>query len=142
NGGRGVDLLNQAASAGTDAEAYVRFGGPNAAHRNFITNNGLEGFYVVNTPSPGQTQDVEGEETLVTWAISGSRIEAVTTVNLVLDFENNEVRDNGSGISQFNSPASTLSGTGLVVRAGSQYSAGNWSTIADLTGYADPFSTA
>ncbi|MGC1275367.1 MAG: Calx-beta domain-containing protein [Planctomycetaceae bacterium] len=142
NGGRGVDLLNQSDGPGGNTEAYVRFGGPNTVDRNIVTNNGLEGVYVVNTPSPGQTQDVDAEAAMVTWDISGSRLEAVTTVNLLLDFENNEVRDNGGGVPQYGSPPSSLSSTGLVIRVGSQYSAGSWTTIADLTGYADAFSTA
>lgn len=141
NGGRGVDLLNRPVAIGFSAEAFVLFGrdgsttvgGVALTNRNTVTRNGLEGVYVVNTAAPTQQQNVDSQAPLEFVTITG-RGNATGRVNLVLDIENNEIRDNGLGVPVLNSPASELSGTGLVLRVGSQNSASGLFTAPDLDG--------
>ncbi|HEX6987329.1 MAG TPA: right-handed parallel beta-helix repeat-containing protein, partial [Planctomycetaceae bacterium] len=147
NGGRGVDLLNQLGFINYNAEAFVRFGdagtttlldGSTFTNRNIITNNGQEGFYVVNTPTREQTQDVPAENVLL--QTSEDALEGLP-VNLVLDLENNEIRDNGLGVPQLNSPGSRLTGTGLVIRVGTQVSSGSPFVAPDTSGNSFYFSS-
>lgn len=142
NGGRGVDLLNQIGLINYHAETFIHFGdvgttlagGVQVSNRNTIANNGLEGFYVVNTAAPSQTQDVSNESTAFA-TTDNVDVLGYTTVNLVLDIENNVIRDNGNGVPGLNnSPPSTLSGTGLVLNIGTQVSAASISTAPDLFG--------
>jgi hypothetical protein len=149
NGGRGVDVLNHAgATVNSDGEGYVRFGDPGnyfdsgqqvfddnglpITNRNLISGNGLEGFYVVNTLAPLQTQDVSSTTAFV--QESRTAYVAGTVVNLVLDVDTNDIRANGSG--------SPLTGTGMVIWVGTQNSAGSPGTVADIGGTADAFTDA
>lgn len=149
NGGRGVDILNRAdAQARADAEGTIVFGDANGGglvNRNTVTRNGLEGVYVVNTVTGTQTQDVSSELTLLTYTMDGDGA-GLTFANLVIDIENNEIRDNGLGFGSPGqpgySPGSDLSGTGLVLRVGSQGSANSFGTVADISGYAGATSDA
>lgn len=147
NGGRGVDLLNQIGLINYNAEAFIHFGdvgttlaaGVAVTNRNVIANNGLEGFYVVNTAAPTQRQDVNNENVAFDTS-SNMPVLSFVSVNLVLDIENNVIRDNGNGVPGLNnSPPSTLSGTGLVLNIGTQVSGGGISTAPDLFGTASFF---
>lgn len=151
NGGRGVDLLNQVGNVNIDAEAFVRFGdkattlvsGVAVSNRNVVTRNGLEGVYIVNTGAFSQQQDVDAEATLAVVDANTSTFYLSGIANLILDMENNEIRDNGLGVPDLNnSPASTLSGTGLVLRVGSQFSTSAYFIAPDITGDASWFTSA
>src|SRR5690606_24787370 len=60
NAGRGVDILNR-----DRAVSNVKFGDGSVQGTNQIVENNLEGFYVVNTASPNQTQDVPSSAPLL-----------------------------------------------------------------------------
>lgn len=132
NLGRGVDLLVQ-----DTAVANVRFGDGSFENMNRITNNDLEGFYVVSTASPapdpvlgtaGQTQDVSSSVPLL-------QIGAVTTTStpdLILDINRNEIAGNNSA-----NPTSTYPGGGLGLRIGTSgglTGPGFTTSLADTTG--------
>ncbi|GIS58405.1 MAG: hypothetical protein CM1200mP2_06300 [Planctomycetaceae bacterium] len=84
---RGVDILNQ-----DSGESFIRFGNGTSDGQNQIDNNGLEGFYVVNTASAVQNQidtaDVDLDAT--------GAIDALPNMVLVLD-ENSVENNNQTG---------------------------------------------
>ncbi|MCH7686515.1 MAG: right-handed parallel beta-helix repeat-containing protein, partial [Planctomycetes bacterium] len=93
NQGRGVDILNQ----GT-ADSTMTF------NNNKVASNSLEGFYVVNTASTTQTQNVDSTVAL----LADGLINAIP--RLTLNMDNNQIIKNGDG--------TTFSTTGLVIRVG------------------------
>jgi hypothetical protein len=110
NSGRGVDVLNQ-----VNATTELQFGDGTIAGGNRISNNLGEGFYVVNTSSANQTQNVAASVALLADGAVN------VTPDMVLDLQFNEIANNGS-------PGSFPS-SGLVLRVGTSNSAG-----LDLTG--------
>ena len=100
---RGVDILNQ-----DSGESFIRFGNGTALESNQIDNNGLEGFYVVNTASAVQNQtdlsDVDLDATGTTAAVP----------NLVLVLDDNSVESN-------NQTGNFVAG-GMVLRVGTSNS--------------------
>ncbi len=106
NLGRGVDVLN----AGS-AQTYLIFGDGTTgtgSKSNNIRSNGLEGFYVVNTTSLTQTQNVGASTAL---KADGSPTAAP---NLTLDINGNQIKQNGLPANS----AQMLNGGGLVIRVG------------------------
>lgn len=100
NSGRGVDILNR-----TDNDIQV------SMTNNLISNNFLEGVYIVNTSSDTQTNDN------ITARAAGGDPFALDnngtifrTPNIDIFFDNNEVTANGVG--------SAFDATGVVVRVG------------------------
>lgn len=93
NLGRGVDILNQG-----DALSFLTF------QNNMISSNNQEGFYVVNTSSLSQVQNVASTVAL---AADGATDQA-PIIDMVL--ANNTISQNGA--------ASPFVATGLVVRVG------------------------
>ncbi len=94
NDGRGIDILNQRSNY---LQAQVT--------NNTISNNLLEGVYVVNTASSTQQQNVDADDDLL-------RDGSVTASGPILEmqFSDNDVIGNGLN--------SNISGAGLVVRVG------------------------
>ena len=114
NAGRGVDILNQ-----DSGESFIRFGDGTLSGHNQIDNNGLEGFYVVNTASAIQNQtDASDVDLDATGAIT-----AVPNLVMVLDV--NSVENN-------NQTGNFIAG-GLVMRIGTSNSYALF-TGADDTG--------
>ena len=111
---RGVDILNQ-----DSGESFIRFGNGTSDGQNQIDNNGLEGFYVVNTASAVQNQidtaDVDLDAT--------GAIDALPNMVLVLD-ENSVENNNQTG--------NFIAG-GLVLRVGTSNSSAQF-TGADADG--------
>ncbi len=117
NAGRGVDILNQ-----DSGESFIQFGNGTLSGHNQIDNNGLEGFYVVNTASAVQNQTDASDVDL---DASG----AITAVpNLVLVLDVNSVESN-------NQSGNFIAG-GLVMRIGTSNSFALF-TGADETGTND-----
>jgi hypothetical protein len=111
---RGVDILNQ-----DSGESFIRFGNGTSTGSNQIDNNGLEGFYVVNTASAVQNQsDLSDVDLDATGAI-----DAVPNLVLIVD-ENSIEANNQSG--------NFIAG-GLVMRIGTSNSSPLF-TGADDTG--------
>lgn len=106
NTGRGVDSLNQA-----NATTFLQFGDGTVAGGNLISNNQGEGFYVVNTSSANQTQDVSASTLL----LADGQLDV--TPDMVLDLQFNEITNNGS--------PGAFSSAGLILRVGTSNSAGN-----------------
>lgn len=103
NDGRGVDILNQ-----DSGESFIRFGDGSTANRNQIDNNGLEGFYVVNTASAVQNQtDLADVDLDATGAVTA-------TPNLVLMLDDNSIESNNQ--------SGTFIAGGLVLRVGTSNS--------------------
>jgi Ca2+-binding RTX toxin-like protein len=103
NDGRGIDVRN----VGT---LQLKVGDPLLpldSGRNEIVGNRLEGVYIVNTADSGQPVDVDSSVDLTDQGAVG------VIPNVMLNFDTNTVEDNGVG--------SSLSGTGIVVRAGTSY---------------------
>ncbi|MHC4878624.1 MAG: beta strand repeat-containing protein [Planctomycetota bacterium] len=127
NLGRGVDVLNQPIGGGPfDPVTNLRFGDGTAAGANFITSNGLEGFYVVNTASTTQQQDVPSDQPLDATGDTRAR------PDIVLDLQRNTI----SGNNNLNE-LSGFEGGGLSIRVGSSGAVrgGAVGTIpADITG--------
>ncbi|MDB5338486.1 MAG: hypothetical protein JWN70_4105, partial [Planctomycetaceae bacterium] len=106
NGGRGVDVLNQA-----NATTFLQFGDGTIAGGNLITENGGEGFYVVNTSSANQTQNVSASTALLADGALN------VSPDMVMDLQFNTITNNGS-------PGATFPSSGLVLRVGTSNSAG------------------
>lgn len=127
NLGRGVDVLNQPIGNGPfDPVTNIRFGDGTAAGANFITSNGLEGFYVVNTASSDQTQDVASDLALAQTGDIRAR------PDMVLDLQRNTISANNNL-----NATSAFEGGGLSIRVGSSggVRGGAVGTIvADITG--------
>jgi hypothetical protein len=125
NAGRGVDLLNQPITSGSP-DLNVRFGDDTLAGMNFISSNGLEGFYAVNTASSVQTQDVLS-------SIGLDRTgNALARPDMVIDLSRNEISANN------NSAAGGFAGGGFVLRVGSSgalQAANSGSVVPDTTGF-------
>ncbi|HEY2253343.1 MAG TPA: hypothetical protein VGH74_19855, partial [Planctomycetaceae bacterium] len=116
NAGRGINILNQViAQSAVDIE------------NNNISNNRLEGIYVVNTASGTQSANVTGE---VAMHADGSTTVSIPRLDLTVNANDIE----GNGVS------SQLTATGLVVRVGT--SDGNYFSPFFFDGgfYNDSFS--
>lgn len=106
NAGRGVDSLNQ-----VNATTFLQFGDGTALGGNLISSNAGEGFYVVNTSSGNQTQNVSASTALLAdGAVNVSP-------DMVLDLQFNSIINNGS--------PGAFPSAGLVLRVGTSNSAGN-----------------
>ncbi|HAB10454.1 MAG TPA: hypothetical protein DCE47_02045, partial [Planctomycetaceae bacterium] len=118
NDGRGIDLLN----TGT---MQVKIGDPILpldSGRNDIVGNRLEGLYLVNTADTNQSQSVPSTDPL----LEGGQVGAAG--NVMLHVDTNTIEDNGVG--------SSLAGTGLIMRAGTVFGGGTYTTrdaSGDLT---------
>ncbi len=143
NLGRGVDVLNE----GNDVASYIVFGDGtrgNGTNANNIVNNGLEGFLVVNTTSPTQTQDVNLNTDLDTDPENlNSDGSILWSPNLVLDVNGNEIRSNGNLANQTPIPP-IVNGSGLVMFVGtsnaSNITSANFGMLPDRDGvYQDLF---
>ncbi len=134
NLGRGVDLLNQ----GDQSSSYIVFGdgtrgdGTNA---NNIVNNGLEGFLVVNTTSPTQTQDVNLNTDFDNQPENlNADGDPTWDPDLVLDVNGNEIRSNGNLANQSLIPP-IVNGSGLVMFVGTSETNGVfYDTVPDRDG--------
>ena len=102
NTGRGIDLLNRA-----DGTTNAQIGDGTLAGGNSVTNNGLEGIYIVNTASATQSQ-------------TGNVLVADGSVfarpNMVLDIRGNSITGNNNN--------GTNPGGGLVLLVGTSNSGG------------------
>jgi len=110
NAGRGVDSLNQ-----VNATTHLQFGDGTLVGGNRISNNLGEGFYVVNTSSANQTQNVAASVAL----LADGAVDVAP--DMILDLQFNEIKNNGS--------PGAFPSSGLVLRVGTSNSAG-----ANLTG--------
>ena len=111
---RGVDVLNQGSG-----ESFIRFGNGTSLGSNQIDNNGLEGFYVVNTASAVQNQtDLADVDLDATGAVNA-------VPNMVLVVDQNSIESN-------NQTGNFIAG-GLVLRVGTSNSSQLF-TGADDTG--------
>ena len=116
NDGRGIDLLN----SGT---TQLKVGDPTLpmdTGRNEIVGNRLEGLYVVNTADTNQSQSVPSTDPL----LEGGPGNAAG--NIMLHVDTNTIEDNGLG--------SNFNGTGLIIRAGTVFGGGTYTT-RDGSGY-------
>ncbi|MES2794002.1 MAG: right-handed parallel beta-helix repeat-containing protein [Planctomycetota bacterium] len=106
NTGRGVDSLNQ-----VNATTFLQFGDGTIAGGNLISGNLGEGFYVVNTSSANQTQNVPSTTALLAdGAVNVSP-------DMILDLQFNTITNNGS--------PGAFASSGLVLRVGTSNSGGN-----------------
>lgn len=105
NTGRGVDSLNQ-----VNATTFLQFGDGTVAGGNIISNNDGEGFYVVNTSSANQTQNVSASTAL----LADGAVNVAP--DMVLDLQFNQITNNGS--------PGAFPSSGLVLRVGTSNSAG------------------
>ncbi len=105
NGGRGVDVLNQ-----VNATTFLQFGDGTIAGGNLITENSGEGFYVVNTSSANQTQNVSASTALLADGALN------VSPDMVMDLQFNTITNNGS--------PGAFPSSGLVLRVGTSNSAG------------------
>jgi hypothetical protein len=106
-----------------------RLGDGTLAGTNVVSNNGLEGIYVVNTPSTTQVQN----NALDPFTVSSGSNPLDINANMILDIDTNRITGN-------NNLASTLNGivplgAGLVIHVGSELSSRSF-TGADATGNA------
>ncbi|HID22866.1 MAG TPA: right-handed parallel beta-helix repeat-containing protein, partial [Planctomycetaceae bacterium] len=122
NDGRGVDLLN----AG-DSISYVRFGDGTAEGANSIVSNGGIGFYVVQTASINQTQDVAADVDL----LSDGSLDR--SPDMVLDINRNRITANNNNGGTPPGVGNGFDGGGLVLRVGTSNSSRSF-TGADATG--------
>ncbi len=100
---RGVDILNQ-----NSGQSFIQFGNGTTSGRNQIDNNGLEGFYVVNTASAVQNQTDASDVDL------DSTGTVIATPNLVLVVDDNTIEAN-------NQTGNFIAG-GLILRVGTSNS--------------------
>jgi hypothetical protein len=108
NDGRGIDVRN----VGT---LQLKVGDPLLpldSGRNEIVGNRHEGVYIVNTADGGQPVDVDSSVDLTADGAVGAM------ANVMLNFDTNTVEDNGLG--------SSLTGTGIVLRAGTNFGDGDY----------------
>lgn len=125
NTGRGIDLLN----AG-DAYMNFRLGDNTLAGGNVVSNNGLEGIYVVNTPATNQLQNNAFDP----FEISTGSNPLDIAANMILDVQGNRVTGNNNAISTV-APVGSLipPGAGLVLWVGTENASRSF-TGADDTG--------
>ena len=123
NSGRGIDLLNSG-----DAYMNVRLGDGTASGGNVVSNNGLEGIYVVNTPSETQAQ----VNALDPFTLSGGSNPFDIAANMVLDINMNRVTGNNNLASTL--PGIVPPGAGFVLHVGSENGALNDIFDGDTTG--------
>lgn len=118
NTGRGVDILSMGL-----VTSNIQFGDDTLAGMNHITSNGLEGFYVVNTASRTQRNDVDSSTPL---AADGSVV--FSQADMVLDISRNEISANNN--------LGDFIGGGVILRAGTNNGGGFPSIFfpADATG--------
>lgn len=109
---RGIDLLNRA-----NGDLNAQIGDGTLAGGNAVTNNGLEGIYIVNTASATQSQ-------------TGNALVADGSIfvepNMVLDIRRNSITGNNNN--------GTFPGGGLVLRVGTSNSGGFDIGAGDTTG--------
>ena len=103
NDGRGVDIRNVGIMQFKAGDPLL----PLDTGRNELVGNRHEGLYIVNTADDDQPQDVHSSVPLT----ANGPMENIA--DLMLNFDTNTVEDNGVG--------SSLTGTGIVVRAGSNF---------------------
>jgi len=103
NDGRGVDIRNVGIMQFKAGDPLL----PLDTGRNELVGNRLEGLYIVNTADDDQPLDVDSSVPLT------ANGPMVNIADLMLNFDTNTVEDNGVG--------SSLTGTGIVVRAGTNY---------------------
>lgn len=125
NTGRGIDLLNSG-----DAYLNFRLGDNTLAGGNVVSNNGLEGIYVVNTPSLTQAQNNAFDPFTLSAGANALDIAA----NMILDVQGNRVTGNNNSLPSI-TPGGALvpPGGGLVMWVGSQLASRSF-TGADSTG--------
>lgn len=125
NTGRGIDLLN----AG-DAYMNFRLGDNTLAGGNVVSNNGLEGIYVVNTPATAQLQNNAFDP----FEISTGSNPLDIAANMILDVQGNRVTGNNNAISSVAPPGTLIPpGAGLVLWVGTSNASQSF-TGADSTG--------
>lgn len=116
NGFRGVDILSQGL-----ATSNIRFGDGTLSGMNYITSNEEEGFYVVNTASQTQNNNIASTIPLLA---DGSVI--VSQADMILDINRNEISSNNN--------SGNFSSGGLIIRAGTSNGGFGPFTTADSTG--------
>lgn len=125
NTGRGIDLLNAGG-------AYMNFklGDNTLAGGNVVSNNGLEGIYVVNTPAVTQQQNNAFDP----FDLSSGSNPLDIAANMILDVQGNRVTGNNNAVLSV-APNGALipPGAGLVLWVGSENASRSFSG-ADDTG--------
>lgn len=109
---RGIDLLNRA-----NGDLNAQIGDGTLAGGNAVTNNGLEGIYIVNTASATQSQT--GNALVADGSI-------LVQPNMVLDIRRNSITGNNNN--------GTFPGGGLVLRVGTSNTGGFDIGAGDTTG--------
>lgn len=125
NTGRGIDLLNS-------GSGYMNFrlGDGTLAGGNVVSNNGLEGIYVVNTPAETQLQN----NILDPFVLSSGSNPLDINANMILDVRGNRVTGNNNLASTLTAnPLTNTPGAGLVLWVGSELASRSF-TGADSTG--------
>lgn len=124
NTGRGIDLLNS-------GNAYLNFrlGDGTTAGGNVVSNNGLEGVYVVNTPAETQTQ----VNALDAFALSSGSNPFDIAANMILDVRGNRITGNNNLGGALGSGAAARPGAGLVLWVGTELASRSFSG-AESTG--------
>ena len=124
NTGRGIDLLNSG-----DAYLNLKLGDNTLAGGNVVSNNGLEGIYIVNTPSVTQLQN----NMLDPFTLAGGNAFDIAA-NMILDIQGNRVTGNNNAVSTIIQPGVVVQpGAGLVLWVGSELASRQF-TGADSTG--------
>ena len=112
NTGRGIDLLNA-------GDAYLNFklGDNTLAGGNVVSNNGLEGIYVVNTPATAQLQNNAFDP----FEISTGSNPLDIAANMILDVQGNRVTGNNNAVLSITPPGTLIPpGAGLVLWVGTE----------------------
>lgn len=125
NTGRGVDLLNS-------GNAYMNFrlGDGTLTGGNVVSNNGLEGVHIMNTPAQTQTQ----VNVLDVFQLSSGSNPFDINANMILDVQGNRITGNNNNASTLvGAPLAARPGAGLVLWVGSQLASRSFSG-ADGTG--------